>query len=100
MIRLETNLPEFFNELCEVVRLFYGIVDIRPDAGETLIEHVHSEENGEWIERFHSGDTSCEHRAPVVRGGLEEKRCLKRAAKTGCFLLMREMTGSCPPGAR
>ena len=97
MIRLETNLTEFFNELCEVVRLFYGIVDIRPDAGETLIEHVHSEENGEWIERFRSGDTSAEHRAPVVRGGLEEKRCLKRAAKTGCFLLMREMTGSCPP---
>ncbi len=97
MIRLETNLPEFFNELCEVVRLFYGIVDIRPDAGETLIEHVHSEENGEWIERFRSGDTFVEHRAPVVRGGLEEKRCLKRAAKTGCFLLMREMTGSCPP---
>ena len=29
MIRLETNLPEFFNELCEVVRLFYGMVDIR-----------------------------------------------------------------------
>ena len=46
MIRLETNLPEFFNELCEVVRLFYGIVDIRPDEGETLIRHVHSEENG------------------------------------------------------
>ena len=97
MIRLETNLPEFFNELCEVVRLFYGIVDIRPDEGETLIKHVHSEENGEWIERFRSGDTSCEHRAPIVRGGLEEKRCLKRAAKTGCFLLMREMTGICPP---
>ena len=97
MIRLETNLPEFFNELCEVVRLFYGIVDIRPDEGETLIEHVHSEENGEWIERFSSGDTSVEHRAPAVRGGLEEKRCLKRAAKTGCFLLMRQITGTCPP---
>ena len=97
MIRLETNLPEFFNELCEVVRLFYGIVDIRPDEGETLIEHVHSEENGEWIERFSSDGASVEHRAPVVRGGLEEKRCLKRAAKTGCFLLMREITGTCPP---
>lgn len=97
MIRLETNLPEFFNELCEVVRLFYGIVDIRPDEGETLIKHVHSEENGEWIERFSSDGASVEHRAPIVRGGLEEKRCLKRAAKTGCFLLMREMTGSCPP---
>ncbi len=97
MIRLETNLPEFFNELCEVVRLFYGIVDIRPDEGETLITHVHSEENGEWIERFSSDGASIEHRAPVVCGGLEEKRCLKRAAKTGCFLLMREITGTCPP---
>lgn len=97
MIRLETNLPEFFNELCEVVRLFYGIVDIRPDEGETLIEHVHSEENGEWIERFSSDGASVEHRAPIVRGGLEEKRCLKRAAKTGCFLLMRQITGTCPP---
>ena len=63
-----------------------------PDEGETLIRHVHSEENGEWIERFSSGAASVEHRAPVVRGGLEEKRCLKRAAKTGCFLLMN--TGS------
>ena len=97
MIRLETNLPEFFNELCEVVRLFYGIVDIRPDEGETLIKHVHSEENGEWIERFSSDGASVEHRAPIVRGGLEEKRCLKRAAKTGCFLLMRQITGTCPP---
>ena len=97
MIHLETNLPEFFNELCEVIRLFYGIVDIRPDEGETLIAHVHSEENGEWIERFSSDGTSIEHRAPIVRGGLEEKRCLKRAAKTGCFLLMREITGTCPP---
>ena len=97
MIRLETNLPEFFNELCEVVRLFYGIVDIRPDEGETLIKHVHSEENGEWIERFSSDGASVEHRAPIVRGGLEEKRRLKRAAKTGCFLLMRQITGTCPP---
>lgn len=97
MIRLETNLPEFFNELCEVIRLFWGIVDIRPDAGKITITHTHAEEGDQWIERFTSGDTVICHAAPVVRGGLEEKRCLKRAVKTGCFLLMRALTGVTPP---
>ena len=46
MIRLETNLPEFFNELCEVIRLFLGPVEIKEDAGETLIRHEHMEQNG------------------------------------------------------
>lgn len=97
MIRLETNLPEFFNELCEVIRLFWGIVDIRPDAGKITLTHTHAEEGEQWIERFTSGDTVICHAAPVVRGGLEEKRCLKRAVKTGCFLLMRALTGVTPP---
>lgn len=97
MIRLETNLPEFFNELCEVIRLFWGIVDIRPDAGKITLTHTHAEEGDQWIERFTSGDTVICHAAPVVRGGLEEKRCLKRAVKTGCFLLMCALTGVTPP---
>ena len=97
MIRLITNLPELFNELCEVIRLFRGVVEIREDAGDELIEHVHSEENGQWIERFSSAGQTIVHTAPIVRGGLEEKRQLKRAAKTGCFLLMRSLSGVTPP---
>ena len=97
MIRLETNLPEFWSELCEVVRLFRGAVEIRPDEGEELIEHVHAERDGLWIERFAADGHAVLHTAPIVRGGLEEKRQLKRAAKTGCFLLMRELTGISPP---
>ena len=97
MIRLETNLPGFFNELCEVIRLFLGAVDIKEDEGDVLIRHEHAEAGGRWIERFASGGREIEHTAPVVRGGLAEKRQLKRAAKTGCFLLMREMTGVAPP---
>lgn len=97
MIRLETNLPEFFNELCEVIRLFWGIVEIRPDEGEITITHAHAEDGGQWIECFSSGDAVIRHAAPIVRGGLEEKRCLKRAVKTGCFLLMRSLTGMTPP---
>ena len=97
MIRLETNLPEFFNELCEVIRLFLGPVEIKEDAGETLIRHEHMEQNGQWIERFSSEGREITHAAPVERGGLAEKRQLKRAAKTGCFLLMRAVTGVAPP---
>ncbi len=97
MIRLETNLPEFFGELCEVIRLFLGAVEIREDAGDTLIRHEHAERDGVWIERFESDGRAVRHTAPVARGGLEEKRRLKRAAKTGCFLLMRELTGVSPP---
>lgn len=33
----------------------------------------------------------------AVYGGLQETRELKRAAKTGCFLLMRKMAGWTPP---
>lgn len=97
MIRLETNLPEFFNELCEVIRLFYGMVDIRPDEGNTTITHTHTAEGDQWIEHFSSEGISLQHAAPIVLGGLEEQRCLKRAVKTGCFLLMRRLTGDTPP---
>ena len=97
MIRLETNLPALFNELCEVIRLFRGAVEIRGDEGDELIVHRHAERDGLWIERFDAEGRAVEHAAPVVRGGLEEKRQLKRAAKTGCFLLMREITGIAPP---
>ena len=97
MIRLETNLPGFFNELCEVIRLFLGAVEIRQDAGDELVVHEHREENDRWVERFAARGHEISHTAPIVRGGLEEKRQLKRAAKTGCFLLMREITGVSPP---
>ena len=97
MIRLVTNLPELWGELCEVVRLFRGAVEIRQDEGEELILHDHAERDGLWVERFAADGRVVEHTAPIVRGGLEEKRQLKRAAKTGCFLLMRELTGVSPP---
>jgi len=97
MIRLTTNLPEFRNELCEVIRLFLGAVEIGQDEGDELIAHEHVERDGLWIERFSAEGRAVEHTASVVRGGLAEKRALKRAAKTGCFLLMRELTGVRPP---
>lgn len=97
MIRLETDLPEFFGDVAEVIRLFFGAADISPDEGDPVIRHAHSEENGEWIERFSMGDAVRVYRARAVRGGLVEKRMLKRAVKTACFLLLHDETGSAPP---
>ena len=67
MIRLETNLPGFFNELCEVIRLFLGAVEIRQDEGDELIVHRHDEVEGLWVERFSAQGHEVCHAAPCVR---------------------------------
>ena len=97
MIRINTNLPEFFGDIAEVVRLFLGAVDISPDEGDQIITHVHSEENNVWTESFSMEGASCVHQAQAVHGGLVEKRLVKRAVKTACFLMMRDKTGMTPP---
>lgn len=97
MIKLTTNLPEFFGDVCEVLRLFLGQVDISMETGDMLVEHVHEERDGRWIERFSTDGAATVHEAEAVHGGLAEKRMLKRAVKTACFLMMRDKTGSTPP---
>lgn len=97
MIRLITNLPEFFSDISEVIRLFLGQVEISLETGDTVVEHVHSEENGVWTERFSMDGITQEHTSEAVHGGLAEKRMLKRAVKTCCFLMMKEKTGMTPP---
>ncbi len=97
MIHLKTNLPEFFSDISEVIRLFLGQIDISLETGETVVEHVHTEENGVWTERFSMEGAVNIHTAEAVHGGLVEKRLLKRAVKTSCFLMMKEKTGMTPP---
>ncbi len=98
MIRLITDTPGFFNDIGEVIRLFLGEVVIRPDEGDTVYRHTHRQEADEWVECFQLNDGEIvEHRSPVVRGELLEKRMLKRAVKTCCFLLMVKQTGVYPP---
>ena len=41
MILLKTDTPEFYGDICEVVRLFLGPVEIRMDGGERLLTHTH-----------------------------------------------------------
>ena len=97
MIRLVTDIPAFFNDLCEVVRLFWGIVEISPDAGERTMTHRHAETDGKWIEQVILDDQSYTYEAEAGGEDLERKRRLKRAVKTACFLLMRKVTGVQPP---
>lgn len=96
-LRLETDTPGFFGDICEVVRLFWPGAAIALDQGERVLRHTHQRQGDQWIERWQLGVHQALYQAPVVEGGLAEKRCLKRAVKTGCFLLMRQMTGVNPP---
>lgn len=97
-IRLITNLPSLFPELCEVVRLFLGDITLSPESGEVTLTHIHEEADGKWTEKAcFENDTVFTHSVDAVFGGLEEKRTLKRAAKTVLFLLMRETLGRTPP---
>ncbi len=97
-IRLTTNLASLYPELCEVIRLFLGDIPISPDEGKRLLTHTHEEKDGEWIEKAaFAGSVTKTHAVKAVYGGLEEKRTLKRAAKTVLFLLMSEEMNRMPP---
>ena len=97
MILLKTDTPEFYGDICEVVRLFLGPVEIRMDGGERLLTHTHETADGQWVERFSMDGETGEATQAVVTGGLVEKRLLKRAVKTACYRLMKRLTGMQPP---
>lgn len=97
MILLKTDTPDFFGDICEVIRLFMGPVEIRMEGEGQLMTHTHAVEDGQWVERFTMDGQTGEAVQPVVSGGLIEKRLLKRAVKTACYRLMKCRTGVQPP---
>lgn len=97
-IRLTTNVEWLYPELGEVVRLFLGDVPILPDAGDVSLSHTHTDTGDAWIERAQlDGAREITVTASAVRGGLEEKRVLKRAAKTAVFRLLSDALDRMPP---
>ena len=97
-IRLTTNVEWLYPELGEVVRLFLGDVPILPDAGDVQITHTHTDTGDTWVERAQlDGAREITVTANAVRGGLEEKRVLKRAAKTAVFRLLSDALDRMPP---
>ena len=98
MIQLRTDTPEFFSDLSDVIRLFYGDVAVSPDAGETVICHAARREGENWIDTWTgSGEEYVLTRPAAGRDELEIKRFRKRAIKLGLYGLLKRVTGIRPP---
>lgn len=97
---LSSTLPEFFNDICEVIRLFISAPEIRPAAeGEAPdVIHTHAEASGKWTEIFQFEGESRRAELSIPDGNaLERKKQLKRLIKHTLYLLLRDHTGIKPP---
>lgn len=104
-IAVETELPQFANDIADVVRLFYGegaaVTGDEPHDAELI--HAHRLEAGMWRE---SAGLSCGGQSVFYAlsaaatapgdGALEEKRQLKRLVKRCCYELLKRWAGRQP----
>lgn len=88
-ITLCTALPELYNDLCEVIRLFYGECEIHEDAdGEICIVHtVEDEKHVVRVEKRRKtapltpvGEDELENQASVQARGEEHRLCRAQGA--------------------
>ncbi|MGN0757687.1 MAG: coproporphyrinogen dehydrogenase HemZ [Candidatus Ventricola sp.] len=100
---IDTQLPQFQNDIADVVRLFYGEgAAVTPqEPHDASLVHTHRLDGSQWCEVFTLtvGDErlSLDMRADAVTdGGLEEKRQLKRLVKRCCYQLLKRYTGRTP----
>ncbi|MDO4548743.1 MAG: coproporphyrinogen dehydrogenase HemZ [Clostridia bacterium] len=97
VIKLQTDAPSFFSDICEVIRLFKPKAEITLADNADLV-HTHTAENGEWKDTWRmDGREACHFSKAAAGDELYVKRMYKRAVKTALFLLMREETGVNPP---
>ncbi|MCL2812408.1 MAG: coproporphyrinogen dehydrogenase HemZ, partial [Clostridia bacterium] len=101
-IHLQTDTPQFFADIADVLRIFWGEAQVIPggEADAVLIHH-HNKHGGEWVDTYiwetNGQSASFTDRKPVVSGPLVGKRMQKRAVKTCCYALMKGITGLQPP---
>lgn len=94
-IQLKTPLETMRNDLNEVIRLFYGDVEIVPE-GDAALTIVHTIANGEHLCAI--GEHEVRYPAAVETGDvLVDKRLLKRGAKMCLYLALKEVTGQEQP---
>lgn len=103
-IRLQTDAPEFYSDLGDVLRIFLGDLTVTDlsgqvaEPGEDLFVHTLSTCDGIWIDRWVNGSHAHTLRTPVGGGHpLEVKRLRKRAVKLSLYNLLKEITGIRPP---
>ena len=95
-MKLITNRPEFYNDICEEIRLFLPRAEITMEGGEKDGSLSLMLSTGEYFDasavyRCDEGEYSYTHRTPY-RGGSEviERRYAKRCMKAACFRAMRK----------
>ncbi len=98
-IRVDTQTPQFLNDILDIVRVFYGNTETDGSASAVL---VHAEETGGGQRRVHvtlnDGQTfSSESLSVVYADPLEEKRMHKRQIKRCVYDVCRQSTGITPP---
>ncbi len=101
-IVLTTDTPQFFADIADVLRVFFGEAQVLPEGErDATLTHTHAERDGMWHEccSLALGEQTYAHEAayPVVTGRLEAKRYLKRAVKLCCYDLLKQATGIKPP---
>lgn len=98
MIRLQTDTPQFFSDLGDVLRLFYGDVAVSMSDGDVLFEHRFAERDGQWIDTWASQGHQYALAGPALKGSpLEVKRLRKRQVKSALYGLLKQLTGMHPP---
>lgn len=103
-LRMRTDNPEFYSDLCDVLRLFYGDVTVEDCSGREaapggdLFDHDLTMDGDTWVDSWRHGSRSAQLRTPVCHGHpLEVKRLRKRAAKLCLYNLLKGETGIRPP---
>ena len=98
MIRLVTDAPQFFSDLGDVLRLFYGDVQVSLTEGSPIFEHRFTEGSGQWTDEWTSqGKTSRLSQRAADGTALEVKRLRKRQVKLALYNLLKNLTGRRPP---
>ena len=98
MIRIVTDAPEFFSDLGDVLRLFYGDVQISLTEGDQVFEHRFTDTGGLWTDTWtHDGRSATLAQSAVVGPPLEVKRRRKRQVKQALYDLLKRLTGMRPP---
>ena len=102
-LRIRTANPEFYSDLSDVLRLFYGDVTVADcsgqavEAGSDLFEHTFETVDGTWIDTWTNEGRSHTVRTPACEAHpIEIKRLRKRAVKLGLYNLLKEITGLPP----
>jgi len=99
-LRICTANPEFYSDLGDVLRLFYGDVTVEDCSGQDaapggdLYAHTFETVDGVWIDRWVNQDRAEEVRTPACEAHpIEIKRLRKRAVKLGLYNLLKKITG-------